>query len=228
MRRSFARLALLVATLAGAGHAVAAPPAKPAAEAPKPTVATPPMFAAPEYVMGDPRAKVTVIEYASASCPHCARFDINVFPAFKAKYIDSGKVRYVFREFLTPPEQFAAAGFLLARCTGQAHYWSTVEDVFHAQEEIYKTGDVQKVFDRIGGQFGLSPAQIDACLENKPAVDALNARMDEAVDKQKIQGTPTFLINGKTAFSGEVDLARLSAAVDAALAGGGAKAKAVR
>src|SRR5665213_2186956 len=84
--------------------------------------------------MGDPRAKVTVVEYASASCPHCARFNNDVFPAFKAKYIDTGKVRYVLREFLTEPVQVAAAGFLLARCAGKGKYFGALDDFFHGQE----------------------------------------------------------------------------------------------
>ena len=72
-----------------------------------------------EMVLGNPNAKVTVIEYASASCPHCARWNEDVYPAFKKKYVDTGKVKYVFREFLTPPTEVAAAGFLLARCAGK-------------------------------------------------------------------------------------------------------------
>ena len=164
--------------------------------------------------MGAAHAPVTVIEYASASCPHCARFDMTVFPAFKAKYIDTGKVRYVFREFLTPPEQLAAAGFLLARCAGEAKYWAVVEDVFRAQEEIYRTHDIQGPFNRIGASVGLTPAQVNACLVSRPALDALNARMDEAVNKQKIDGTPTFIVNGEKPISGEADLAKLSAAID--------------
>lgn len=190
------------------------------APAPKPAPA-PAMFGAPEYVMGDPRAKVTVIEYASASCPHCARFDVNQFPPLKAKYIDTGKVRYVFREFLTEPVQLAAAGFLLARCAGQAHYWQVVEDVFHSQNEIYATHDVQGVFERIAKSVGLTPAQVDACLTDKAALAALNARVDDAVDKQHVNETPTFLING-VVFKGdpkkEIDFAELSAAIDPLLA----------
>ena len=97
-----------------------------------------------EVAIGDPKAKVTVVEYASASCTHCARFDEEVFPAFKAKYIDTGKVRYVFREFLTPPAQVAAAGFLMARCAGNGTSTSSVLDaVFQRQKEMFRTGDVR-------------------------------------------------------------------------------------
>ncbi len=203
-------LALAICAGAAAAQPAAKPPAAPAAA----SIAAPPMFAAPEYVMGSRRAKVTVIEYASASCPHCARFDINVFPALKAKYVDTGKVRYVFREFLTEPEQLAAAGFLLARCAGEAKYWSVVEAVFHAQAEIYQTRDIKGPFDRIAASVGLTPAQVDACLNSKPALDALNARVNDAVTKQKIDSTPTFIVGANKPISGEVDLATLSAQID--------------
>ena len=80
--------------------------------------------------LGDPKAKVRVIEYASASCSHCARFNNEVFPAFKAKYIDTGRVHYTLKEFLTPPVEVAAAAFLLARCTGKDRYFSTLDAVY--------------------------------------------------------------------------------------------------
>src|SRR5579871_3142309 len=76
-----------------------------------------------DMTLGSPKAKVTVIEYASASCPHCARFNNEVFPAFKAKYVDTGRVFYVFREFLTEPASLAAAAFLTARCAGKGKYF---------------------------------------------------------------------------------------------------------
>jgi protein-disulfide isomerase len=223
--RSFAKL---VCGMAGAGallaaaHAQAAQAPAMAAPAGKAAITpTPPMFTAPEYVMGSPRAKVTLVEYASASCPHCARFDINQFPQLKKTYIDTGKVRYVFREFITPPEQLAGAGFLLARCAGEKNYWNVLEQVFRAQEQIYKTGDMKSSLLPIAHSVGLSDAQVDACVTDKAAVAGLNDRMDTAINKEKIDSTPTFIINGKI-FHGdpkrEVDVAMLSAALDPAIA----------
>jgi protein-disulfide isomerase len=208
----------LVATISAqaAQSLAAAPPAGKTA-----TVPTPPMFSAPEYVMGNPKAKVTLVEYASASCPHCARFDIQQFPLLKKTYIDTGKVRYVFREFITPPEQLAGAGFLLARCAGEKNYWNVLEQVFRAQEQIYKTRDIKTSLLSIAHSVGLSDAQVDACVTDKAAVDALNDRMDTAINKEKIDSTPTFLINGKV-FHGdpvkEIDVAELSTALDPAIA----------
>jgi protein-disulfide isomerase len=191
MRVTSRRLALAMGAALLATTALAAPP-----PAPPPVAPTVSKFTAPEYVMGNPKAKVTLVEYASASCPHCARFDAQVFPAVKAKYIDTGKVKYVFREFLTPPEEIAAAGFLLARCTGKEHYFHVVEQVFAAQPEIYASNDPKSVFVRIAKPYGIDEKGLDACLDDKAAVDALNARLKQAVDVQKVEGTPTFFVNG--------------------------------
>jgi protein-disulfide isomerase len=212
MRVPSRRLALAVAATLLATAASAAPPPAPA---PTPTPATVSKFTAPEYVMGNPKAKVTLVEYASASCPHCARFDAQVFPAVKAKYIDTGKVKYVFREFLTPPEEIAAAGFLLARCTGQQHYFHVVEQVFAAQPEIYASNDPKSVFVRIAKGYGIDEKGLDACLNDQAATDALNARLKQAIDVQKIDSTPTFLVNGvKLDEHGkEPDLALFDAAI---------------
>jgi protein-disulfide isomerase len=160
------------------------------------------------------------VEYGSASCSHCARFDMEEFPGLKAKYIDTGKVRYVFREFITPDETVAAFGFLLARCAGEAKYWTTLDSYFHSQAEIYKTGDLKTPVLRIAKEVGLTPPQVEACIDSKPAQDALNARLQTAL-AAKINSTPTFLINGvefHAPATKEVDLAELSAAIDPLLA----------
>jgi protein-disulfide isomerase len=215
-------LALLTTSLSRAAEPPAPPPPASAdAKASAPAIdPNPPMWEGPEYVMGNPKAKVTLVEYASASCPHCARFDVVEFPGLKAKYIDTGKVRYVFREFLTPPEQLAAIGFLLARCGGEAKYWTALDQFFHDQTEIYTTREVQGVVLRIAKSVGLSESQIEACVDSKPALDALNARMQTALNA-KINSTPTFLING-VEFHGppgkEVGVADLAAAIDPLLA----------
>jgi protein-disulfide isomerase len=215
--------ALLTAGVAAAQTQDAKPPAPADAKPNTPPVnPNPPMWEGPEYVMGNPKAKVTLVEYASASCPHCARFDVLEFPGLKAKYIDTGKVRYVFREFLTPPEQLAAIGFMLARCAGEAKYWTALDQFFHDQTEIYTTHQVEGVVMRIAKSVDLTEPQVEACIDSKPALDALNARMQTALDA-KINSTPTFLING-VEFHGppgkETDLADLSAAIDPLLAPG--------
>jgi protein-disulfide isomerase len=224
-RRLASAVAIATLLTAGVASAAQAPePTPPAAAEAKPnappTDPNPPMWEGPEYVMGNPKAKVTLVEYASASCPHCARFDVLEFPGLKAKYIDTGKVRYVFREFLTPPEQLAAIGFLLARCAGEAKYWTALDQFFHDQTEIYTTHQVEGVVMRIAKSVGLTEPQVEACIDSKPALDALNARMQTALDA-KINSTPTLLINGvefHPPVGKEPDLADLSASLDPLLA----------
>ena len=161
----------------------AAAPAKPAAQP------------SDEMSMGSPRAKVTVLEYASASCPHCARFNNEVFPAFKRKYIDTGKVRYELREMLTPPADLAAAGFMLARCAGPKRYFAVIDDFFQQQAEIYRTGMAMPVLNAVGAKAGFTPEQVQTCVTDQAALDALNARVARHAG-EGVHSTPTFVING--------------------------------
>jgi protein-disulfide isomerase len=168
--------------------------------------------ASDEMALGNPKAKVTIVEYASVTCPHCARFNEDVFPQLKAKYVDTGKVHYVFREFLTPPEQVAAAGFLLARCAGKDKYFSVVDAIFHSQQEMFSTGDVRGVLMRIGRGAGLTDDKVTACIADEKALTALNSRLEKAVKEAEIHATPTFVING-TKLEGEQSLAQLDAVI---------------
>ncbi len=168
---------------------------------------------APEMSMGNAGAKVTMTEYASDTCSHCADFNAKTFPAFKAKYIDTGKVHYVFREFLTPPEQVSAAGFLLARCAGKDKYFQVVDAIFRAQPEMFSTGDAHGVLLRIAQSAGLSEAQFNACVQNEAALKALAQRVQTAQDQAHIDATPTFLINGRKLPPGEKTMAELDAAI---------------
>jgi len=170
------------------------------------------MIHAPEMTLGDPNAKVTVVEYASDTCSHCARFDAQVFPAFKAKYIDTGKVYYKFREFLTPPESVAAAGFLLARCAGKDKYFGVVEAIFRGQPQLFATGDAHGFLLRIAQSAGLTEAQFDACEQNQAALDALQQRVKTALDNH-IDSTPSFFVDGVALPPGEISLTDLDKAI---------------
>jgi len=165
--------------------------------------------------LGNPAAKVTVIEYASASCPHCAAFNNEVFPAFKAKYIDTGKIHYVFREFLTPPVQVAAAGFLVARCAGKDKYFSVLDAIYRGQQAMYQSGDVKGTLLRIAQSAGMTEPQFDACIADEKAQQALNDRVGRYAKEDNITGTPTFVVNGKM-LDGEQSLSSLDAAIAAA------------
>jgi protein-disulfide isomerase len=167
--------------------------------------------------MGNPQAKVTVIEYASAACPHCARFNNEVFPAFKTKYIDTGRINYVFREFLTEPVQVAAAGFLTARCGGKDKYFSILDAIYRGQEAMYQSGDFKGGLQRIAESAGISDAKFNACISDPAAITALQNRVQGYVDKDHIDSTPTFVVNG-TQLVGEQSLASLDKAIATAQA----------
>jgi protein-disulfide isomerase len=166
-----------------------------------------------DMTMGDPKAPVKMVEYASASCTHCATFSTTVLPAFKAKYIDTGKVHYTLKEFLTPPNELAAAGFLTARCAGKDKYFSVLDAIFRSQQEIFQTGDMRGILLRVAQSAGLTESQFNTCITDETALKALNARVERAIKQDKITGTPAFFINGKSVGEGEISLAALEKAV---------------
>ena len=170
--------------------------------------------------MGPANAKVTVIEYASVACPVCAQFNNEVFPAFKKKYIDTGRVHYVSREALTHDPALAAAGFVTARCAGKDKYFQVVDDIYHAQEEIETGGQPETVLARIAAKAGVPKERFEVCIRDPKALNAVNARWERYVNDDKITGTPTFVINGKTYDSGDMTLAQLDAAIAEAEAKG--------
>jgi protein-disulfide isomerase len=173
---------------------------------------------ADDKTLGNPAAMVTVIEYASVACPHCAKFNNEVFPAFKAKYIDTNKIHYVFREMLVGSEaetSTAAAGFLMARCAGKDKYFSVVDAIFHAQADMFASGDVRGSLLRIAQSAGLTEAQFNACINDDAALKALNDRVQNYVNKDGVDSTPTFVVNGKR-LVGDQTLAQLDTAIAAA------------
>ena len=180
----------------------------------KPTAAV----TADDMSMGNPTAKVTMVEYASVACPHCARWNSEVFPAFKAKYIDTGKVRYVLREALTGDPSIAAAGFLTARCAGKNKYFSVVDDIYNAQDQMEQTGQPHQILLNIARSAGLTEPQFEACITNDKALEALNARW-ESYMKLGFNSTPTFVINGTVYDKGEMPLPQLDAAIAQAQSG---------
>ena len=177
---------------------------------------------ADDMTLGNPNAKITVVEYASVACPHCARWNADVFPAFKAKYIDSGKIHYVAREALTGEPRLAAAGFMVARCAGKDKYFQVVDALYRAQERIFTSGDLRGELQGIAAAAGLNEAQFNACVTDEKALKTLNDRIERTNKQDAITGTPTFIVNGKKVGGddgGEQSLAQLDAAIAAAEAG---------
>lgn len=183
-----------------------------------PAAAAPGVAEPGDMSLGNPKARVTVVEYASLTCPHCAEFNATVFPAFKAKYVDTGRVHYTLKELPTPPQQVAVAGFLLARCNGAtpAKYFKVVDEVFRSQPR-WRQGQVKAVLQEIGRANGVSDAQFDACLRDEAQIQAMDARVRRVLAEDGIQSTPSFFVNGKA-----VDVHTL-ADLDAAIAAAGRK-----
>ena len=162
--------------------------------------------------MGPAGAKVTVVEYASVACPVCAHFNNEVFPAFKKKYVDTGRVRFVAREALTHDGALAAAGFLTARCAGKDKYFQVTDDIYHAQQELETAGEPKAVLARIAAKAGVPAGRFEACINDSKALGAINDRWMKYVEVDKISGTPTFVINGKV-YENELTLSQLDAAI---------------
>ena len=179
--------------------------------------AAPPVSA--DLVMGRPGAPVLIEEFASMSCIHCARFANEVFPALKARYIDTGRARYVMRPLLTPPQNIAAAGFLLARCAGPKGYYKVVEGFFRRQDEAYRSGDVRSALIAAAEEGGVSGPAFNACLSDAKGHEALDAELEKAAGRD-VDSTPTFFFNGVKAKAGEMTLEEIDAAYAAALKAG--------
>ena len=147
-----------------------------------------------EQSLGDANAPVTVIEYASMTCPHCAHFHETVYPELKKRYIDTGKVRFIFREF--PLDQLAAAGFMLARCAGKDKYFPLIETLF-AQQKDWVVQRLLQPLMGIARQAGFTQQTFDECLKNQQVLDGIEEVRSRAAQKFNVQSTPTFFINGK-------------------------------
>lgn len=165
-------------------------------------LASPPAFEEPQYTLGPSSAAVTVIEYFSDTCPHCAAFDALVFPYVTSNYIAPGRVRYIFREALTPPAAISAAGFILARCAGAEKYLDVVQGIFRNQPSVVKRETSRDALLQIGRQAGLTDSQMQACLSDQAALKAFRDRVDAAV-AAGVEGTPTFVFNGHMLLAGE-------------------------
>jgi protein-disulfide isomerase len=151
----------------------------------------------PDMALGPRDASVTITEFASMTCPHCAAFNENVFPKIKSEYIDTGKVRYVFREF--PLDIKAAAGSMLARCIAKddAGKYFAVVDMLFRQQNDWVMKNTTETLARIGKQAGLSQQAVETCLKDQALLDKMSADQKFAADVLKVNSTPTFFINGE-------------------------------
>ena len=203
-RRHFVRLGLGALAPLGLGGALSenalaasktaeAPAPKPA---PTPTVSSQRHWAEGDMVLGQPNAPVTVIEYASMTCTHCAQFEVQTLPAFEEKYIKPGKVKLIFREF--PLDGLALRAAMLARCAGRERYFGVLELLFRQQEKWAQAPDPLAALARIGLIAGVPKQEFDACMADKELMDHIVQGRLDAEKSYRIESTPTFIIAGKT------------------------------
>lgn len=151
----------------------------------------------PDMALGPANAPVTITEYASMTCPHCADFNEKVFPKIKSEYLDTNKIRYVFREF--PLDIKAAAGSMLARCIAKddsGKYFAVIDMLFKQQND-WVVKNTTETLTRIGKQAGLSQQAVEECLKDQALLDKIAADQKFAAEVLKVNSTPTFFINGE-------------------------------
>ncbi|QBR70559.1 disulfide bond formation protein DsbA [Beijerinckiaceae bacterium] len=172
--------------------------------------------ALPDVALGKSDAPVTIVEYASMTCGHCAAFHTATFPELKSKYIDTGKVRFILREF--PLDPLATAGFMLARCAGDDKRNAIVDLLFTQQKNWAFSEKPLEALTSLLKQTGMSQASFEACLKDQDLYDKITKVHDLAAEKFGVNATPTFFINGKKE-NGEIPPDGLAKLLDPLLKG---------
>jgi protein-disulfide isomerase len=182
----------LLGTAAATALVLTSPPALAQNVAPADLAAPGPLG---DVALGPADAKVTIIEYASMTCPHCAAFHQETWPELKKRWVDTGKVRFVLREF--PLDPLATAGFMLARCDGESKYYPIVDLLFSQQRAWAYAERPLDALRQMMKQAGFSQEKFDSCLKDQKLYDAVNAVKNRGMDVFKVESTPTFFINGQ-------------------------------
>lgn len=164
----------------------------------------------PEKVLGKEDAPVTIIEYASMTCPHCASFHVNTLPAIKEKYIDTGRARLIFREFGFDPR--AEAGFMLARCSDDK-YFAMVDVLFKQQDRWARAQDARSELLSIARLAGFTQESFEQCLTDQKLLDDIRAVKARGEREFEVTSTPTFFINGRK-YSGARSVDEMSAIIE--------------
>ena len=169
-----------------------------------------------ERSIGDPDAPVTIIEYSSLSCPHCASFHTDVLPGLKERYIDTGKVRLVFRDF--PLNESAVDAAVIAHCAGPDRYAGFLDVLFQTQESWSTTSDHRTALKQLGKLGGLTDEQMETCLADETMVNKILQTRLDGQNEHKVQSTPTFVIGGQT-YPGSRDVDAFAEIIDPLLNG---------
>ena len=168
----------------------------------------------PEMAIGEANAPVTVVEYMSLTCPHCADFHTETFEAVKEKYVDTGQVRFVVRDFPFDPR--AAAGAMLARCAPEGQYFPMIKTLFEQQQNWATAEDARTALMQISRMAGFTQENFETCLTNQQLLDDVNAVRQKAAEEFEVQSTPTFIINGER-YAGNMSIDQMSAIIDSML-----------
>ena len=185
LRNGFA-LAVFAATLALTGVAWS-----PAAQAQSGAIA----LKDTDRVLGNKDAPITIVEYASLTCPHCASFHQETLPQLKKDWIDTGKAKLVFRDF--PFDQPALRAAMLAQCSGPSRFWGFLDVLFHSQDTWARASDVQAALGRIAKLGGMSDQQFKDCMADKAVQDFVVGNRMTGEQQQGVESTPTFFLNGR-------------------------------
>jgi protein-disulfide isomerase len=168
-----------------------------------------------DRILGKMDAAVTIIEYASMTCSHCAAFHAGPFPALKKEYIETGKIKFIFRDF--PLDRLALAAAMMARCAPKERYFPIIDIIFRTQQNWAKVADPAGALAQVGLLSGISQKTYEACVSNKDIYDGIMKIRNDGDKKFNVQSTPTILINGK-ALQGSMTIEHLRTALDAELA----------
>lgn len=170
--------------------------------------------ALPDVFIGEENAPVTIIEYASMTCPHCANFHEKILPEIKEKYIETGKVKMIFREFPLDPRAYAAS--MLARCADKDFYFPMIDVLFKQQRVWARAEDPRPPLLQIAKLAGFTQESFEECLKNQELLDNVNATRKKAAEVYGVNSTPSFFINGEK-YSGSISVEGLSEAIEGLL-----------
>ncbi len=168
-----------------------------------------------DRLLGNANAPITIIEYASMTCPHCAAFHAGPYPALKKEYIETGKVKFIYRDF--PLDRLALAASMMTRCAPKERYFAVVDIVYRTQQNWAKVADPAGALAQIGLLSGISQETYKACVGNKEIFDGVMKIRNDGDKEFNVKSTPTIIVNGKT-FEGQATIERLRKVLDAELA----------
>jgi protein-disulfide isomerase len=167
-----------------------------------------------DHVLGKDDAPVTIVEYASFTCGHCANFHVTTFPKLKEKYIDTGKVKLIFRPFPTGPAELSIAAAMLAHCAGKDRYFAMTSALMETQRNWATSQDPVPLLLKLANQAGITDEKFRECLSDKKLAQEIQMTAVRGFETFGVEATPTFFINGTTKIDGDTTIDALSKVID--------------